>query len=184
MIVRGPFTLTWGGNTLADIESIDLEYDVDTDDYKANSGQVYEINKSIKASIKLTFLATDLASISAVLPQHFKAEGEQLGDGTFVFDERGALDIKPDDCDTEYIYNDLEIAACSEPNESFKLLHARTVIDGFEIGKIRKIVIKFVGEPGAGQSLIHLIGDQGEDDFFQLGDNDLFILGDNNNLVL
>lgn len=184
MIIRGPFSLTWGGNTLADIEQIGFEYETNTEDYEANSGQVYQIEKSRKAIITLTFLATDIPSLAAVLPQYFVAQDEQMADNTFVVDSRGAIDIRADDCDTEPIYNDLEILACDDPADSFKLLHARTMIEGFEIGKVRKIVVKFIGEPPAGTSIIQLLGDQGQDDFFQLGDNDLFILGDGNNLIL
>lgn len=189
MIVRGPFTLTWNGNTLEDIEAVDIEYDTNSEDYEANSGLTYEIFKSIKATIRLTFLSTDIEAIKAVLPQHFVAEGGQLGDGNFVIDTRGAIDIKADDCDTDPIYSDLEIVNCGSPEERFKLLHARTVVDGFEIGKIRKIVVKFIGEPQAGGSLIQLLGDLGEENFFMLGNpvgagDELFLLGNGENLIL
>lgn len=184
MIIRGPFNLTWGGNTLAEIETVEVEYETNSEDYQANSGQVYEIHKSIKASVRVTFLATDIPSLAVVLPQHFVAKDAQMADGTFVVDNQGAIDVSPDDCDTEPIYNDLEIESCGDPMQSIKLLHARTIVDNIEVGKIRKIVIKFIGEPPAGSSLIQLLGDQGADNFFQLGSDELFLLGDGNNLIL
>lgn len=184
MILRGPFTLTWGANTLEDIESIEVDYTVSSDDYEAGSGNVYGIEKSIKASVKLTFLATDIASLAAVLPQYYVPQNGVMADGTYVFDERGALDIVNDDCSTEFIYNNLTIESCGNPGERFKLIEARTIIDSFEIGKLRKIVVKFIGEPEPGNSIIQLLGDEGQADFFQLGNNELFLLGDGDNLIL
>lgn len=187
MIIRGPFSLSWRGNTLEDIESVDISYDTNSEDYEASSGQVYEISKSIKASISLTFLTTDIASLSAVLPQLFVPEDGLLGDGTFVSDERGAIDLKADDCDTDDIYGDLDLISCGDLAENLRLKNARTIVDGFEIGKIRKIVVKFIGEPEPGQSLMQILGVPSEavqNDYFQLGDNDLFILGDGDNLIL
>lgn len=184
MIIRGPFTLTWGGNTLEDIEAIEVEYETNTEDYEANSGNVYQIEKSIKASVRLTLLASDVASLGAILPQYFVPEDGQLGNGDFVFDPRGGIDIIPDDCSSESIYNDLMIESCGSPGEAFKLMNARTLVEGFEIGKLRKIVVKFIGEPDTGMSIVQLLGDQGEADFFQLGNDELFLLGDGNNLIL
>lgn len=184
MILRGPFTLLWGGNELQDIESVEVNYETNSDDYESNAGNVYQIEKSIKASLRLTFLATDIASMAAVLPQYFVPQNGILGDGNYVFDSRGAIDVVADDCATDPIYNDLQVTACGNPGESFKILNARTVIDAIEIGKVRKIVVKFIGEPDPGRSIIQLLGDQGQDDFFQLGNDELFLLGDGSNLIL
>lgn len=184
MIIRGPFSLTWGSSTLADIESIEIEHEISTEEYEANSGQTFEIEKSRKTYIKITLLATDIPSLAAVLPQYFVPQSSLMHDGSYVVDSRGAIDVVADDCDTEMIYHKLEIFACANPTESFKVFNCRTVIDSIEIGKVRKIVVKFIGEPEAGSSLFQFLGDQGEADFFQLGDNDLFILGDDTNLIL
>lgn len=184
MLIKGPFNILWGGNTLLDIESVDMQIEENNEDYEANSGHVYQIDKSKKASIRLTLLATDVESLAAVLPQYFVPAGEQLSDGSLVVDERGAIDVLLDDCDTLPIYNDLDLQSCGDPGESTKLMHARTTIDTIEIGKIRKIVIKFIGEPEPGRSIIQLLGDQGDDEFFQLGNDELFLLGDGNNLIL
>lgn len=189
MIVRGPFALTWNGTTLIDIEAVDIEYDTQGEDYESGSGIVFEVERALKASIRLTLLATDITTLAAVLPQYFVPEDGQLGDGNFVFDSRGAIDIIPDNCASEPIYSDLEIVACGDPTERFKLMNARTVIDGFEIGKIRKLVVKFIGEPAPGHSLIQLLGDTGEDDFFMLdnpagGGDELFLLDNDENLIL
>lgn len=187
MIVRGPFTLSWRGSILEDIESVEVEYDTSSEDYEANSGQVYEINKGIKAAIRLTLLANDIASLAAVLPQHFIAQNGILGDGSFVTSERGAIDIRPDQCDIDDIYGDLDLTSCGDLGENLRLKNARTIVDGFEVGKIRKIVVKFIGEPEPGQSLIQILdvpGEEEQNDYFQLGDNDLFILGDGDYLIL
>lgn len=184
MILRGPFTLAWGNNELLDIESVEVSYQVNSEDYESGAGNVYQIEKSTKASISLTLLATDIASLAAILPQYFVPENAILSNGSYVFDPRGAIDVLPDDCATEFIYNDLLITACGDPGESIKLLNARTIIDSIEIGKVRKIVVKFIGEPDPGTAIIQLLGDQGEEDFFQLGNDELFLLGDGDNLIL
>lgn len=184
MIIRGPFILKWGGNTLEDIETVDVDYENNSENYEANSGHIFEINKSIKLNVRLTFLATDIPSLAAVLPQYFVPADGQLANGDVVVDERGAIDILTEDCDTDYIYNDLEIISCGDPTETIKVMHARTIVERIEVGKIRKVVIKFIGEPEAGQSIAQLIGDQGEADFFQLDNDELFLLDDGNNLIL
>lgn len=184
MILRGPFTLTWGGNTLEDIESVEVSYETNSKEYEANSGSVYQIETGLKASARLTFLATDIASMAAVLPQYFVPQNSVMSDGNYVADPRGAIDIVAAECDSEPIYNDLTMDSCGNPGETVKILNARTLVDAIEVGKIRKIVVKFIGEPEAGRSIVQLLGDQGEEDFFQLGNDELFLLGDGNNLIL
>lgn len=184
-IIRGPFTLTWGDNVLEDIESISVNYQTSSDDYVSNAGLTYEINKAIKSTASITLLATDIPSLSAVLPQYFVANGGELGDGNFVANSNGAIDILADDCDTEYVYNDLIIESCGNPSESFKLMNCRTIVEGFEIGKLRKVVVKFIGEPDAGKSIVQLLGNEEfAENLFLLGSGDLFALGSGDNLIL
>lgn len=184
MTVRGPFNVKWGDTTIEDIESLDIEYDVTREEYESNAGNIYELERGIKSAVRLTLLATDLDSLKVLLPQYFVATGGELADGSYVVDERGAIDILPGDCDVEDEYHDLLITACGDPGEIFKLMHARSTIERFEIGKIRKVVIKLIGEPEPSQSVVQLLGDQGEDQFFQLGNDELFLLGSGENLLL
>lgn len=185
MIIRGPFTVEWGSNILADVEAVDIEYEQESEDYEANSGIIYEISKGIKASIRLTLLSSDIASVKAVLPQYFVATGGTLGDGGIVAGAAGAIDIKADDCNTNPVFNNLLITSCGNPKEVIKLYNARTVVDSFEVGKIRKIVVKFIGEPEVGQSIIQLLStEQFTENLFMLGNDQLFLLGNDQNLIL
>lgn len=183
--MRGPFTLSWGGNVLEDVEEIEFDLQTNSEEFETHAGNIFQIEGGIKAEVKVTLLSTDIPALAALLPQYFVPNGEILGDGTFVDNENGAIDLVPNDCSTDPIYNDLIITSCGETAESIKLIKARTLIDSIEIGKIRKVVVKLIGEPVAGESVIQVIGaSQIEGDLFLLGDNDLFALGSGENLLL
>ncbi len=147
--VKGPFNLTWGGNTLVGVEKVDVVYDVDSDDYQTVEGQTFELDGPVKASISLDLLDTDVASLGAVLPQNLVAEGEQMSTGETVDSSVGAIDLVAN-CDSS-TYNDLEIVSCNDPAEVYRLVNARTRLDGVEFdNKIRKVTVKFIGEPDQG----------------------------------
>lgn len=184
MIHKGPFTVRWGQNTLEEIETVDIQHEVDSEDYQANSGLVYQIDKTERVLVRMTFLSTDIASLAAVLPQYYVAQGEQLANGEFVNSPQGAIDIVPHKCDEETLYNDLDIIACGVAAEGMRIKNARTLIDNVEIGKIRKIVVKFIGEPEPGDSILQLLGDEELNDFFILDSGENFILDDGNYLEI
>ena len=154
-LVRGPFDITWGANTLANIEEIEVEYEQDSEDYTTVQHQTFELDGPIKSTVTLTFLSTDVASLAAVLPQHHVANSEILSTGETVSDADGAVELGALSCDESPVYNDLDIAACGNPSQVFRLVNARTKVDSVEFDdKIRKVMVKFVGEPGAGEANI------------------------------
>lgn len=150
-LVRGPFDLKWGGNTLLNIEEVSVDYDQDSEDYTTVQHQTYELDGPIKASVTLTLLASDVAALSVVLPQFHVANGGTMSTGETVANAYGAIDVVALDCDNTDVYNDLDVISCANPGEVFRLVNARTRIDSIEFDdKVRKVMVKFVGEPAQG----------------------------------
>lgn len=152
-LVIGPFNLTWGANTLNNIEEISNEYAQDSEDYTTVQHQTYELDGAIKSTVTLTLLASDVPALAAVLPQHHVANGGTMSTGETVTDIAGAIDMAAGDCDDDTVYNDLDIVSCANPGQVYRLVNARTKLDGVEFDdKIRKVMIKFVGEPAPGEA--------------------------------
>lgn len=159
-VVRGPFNLTWGVNTLTDVESIAIEHTVDSADYQTIEGRTLEIDGSHKASATITLLSSDIASLAAVLPQYYVANGGVLSTGETVSSADGAIDVRAAACDEELIFNDLDIVSCGANATVLRLVNARTRIDGIEIdNKIQKVMIKFVGETVTNQATIQFFNE-------------------------
>jgi len=153
MLIKGPFNIKWGANTILDVEEISVEHSISSDEYETVQGNNYEVDGSYKASVTLTLLGSDLPALAAVLPQHFVANGEVLSTGETVTNAEGAMDIVPGDCGSTH--NDLDIMSCATPANVFRLVNARSKIDSIDIdGKIQKVMVKFVGEPAADEATI------------------------------
>ena len=158
MLIKGPFNLTWGENTILDVEEINVEHSITSDEFETVQGNTYEIDGAYKASVTLTLLASDLPALGAILPQHLVANGKKLSTGETVTNADGAIDIVPGDCGA--IHNDLDIKSCASPANVFRLVNARTKIDSVEIdGKVQKVSVKFVGEPAADEATIQFFTD-------------------------
>lgn len=152
-LVRGPWDITWGVNTIGNIEEIEVEYEQDSEDYTTVQHETFELDGPIKSTVMLTLLSTDVAALAAVLPQYHVANAEELSTGETVDDEDGAIDVTAVNCDTVPVYHDLDITSCGDPGQTFRLVNARSKIDSIEFDdKIRKVVVKFVGEPEAGEA--------------------------------
>lgn len=146
-IVRGPFELNWGDNVIADVEEIDVEHTIDSEDFVTLQGRTHEIDGNFKAVATITLLASDIQALAALLPQHFVANGQTLSTGEKVMHAQGAIDIKPRECDENLLYNNLDIISCANPGYVFRIVNARTKFEGIEFSeKIQKVMIKFVGE--------------------------------------
>lgn len=176
MIVRGPFTIKWRGNILEDIEAIDLEYDLGSEDFETNSGHVYQIDQSVKSSAKITFLASDIASLALVLPQYYVPYNGMLSTGEVVGTEDGAIDVRAAACDESIVYGDLDILSCGASSQSFRLKNARTTIDSLEIGKVRKVAVKFISEPEDDEPTVQFLGEIDTYDYLLLDTAETFIL--------
>jgi len=151
-LVKGPFNVKWGSNTLLDISEISLDYSQDSNTYTTVQNNSYVVDSAISSSVSLTFLASDVPALAAVLPQYHVANGGQLSSGETVTDADGAIDIKAASCDTDPVYNDLDIISCGVPGQVFRLKNARTKIDSMEFADnaIRTVTVQFLGEPEAG----------------------------------
>lgn len=153
MLIKGPFNLTWGANTILDVEEINVEHSISSDEFETVQGNTYEIDGAYKASVTLTLLASDIPALGAILPQHLVAKGSVLSTGESVTSDDGAIDIVPGDCGATH--NDLDIESCANPANVFRLVNARTKIDSVEIdGKVQKVSVKFVGEPATDEATI------------------------------
>lgn len=151
-LVRGPFDLKWGANTLQDVSEISLDFSQDTNDYSTIDNRKYTIDGAISATVTLTFLASDVASLAAVLPQYHVPGGGTLSSGETVSGSVGAIDIVAAACDSDPVYNDLDVIACGSNSQVFRLKNARTKIDSMEFADnaVRTVTVAFIGEPAAG----------------------------------
>lgn len=151
-LVKGPFEIEWGNNTLEDISEISLDYSQDSNQYPTVKNQTYTVDGPIQASVTLTLLASDVSALAAVLPQYHVANGGTMSSGETVNNTDGAIDVKSAACDDEPVYNDLNIISCGNPGQVFRLKNARTKIDSMEFADnaIRTISVQFLGEPESG----------------------------------
>jgi hypothetical protein len=149
-LVRGPFNISWGGNTLMNIEEISVDYEQDSEDYTTVQHQTYQVDGPIKSTVTLTLLASDVPALAVVLPQYHVANGGTMSTGERVNEANGAIDVIARDCGDTPIYNDLDIVSCANPGHVFRLVNARTKLDSLEFDdKIRKIMVQFIGEPAS-----------------------------------
>lgn len=152
-IIRGPFEIQWGGNTISDVEELAIEHTIDSEDFETLGGRTLEIDGNFKATAILTLLASDITALSLVLPQHWVANGGILSTGETVNNAAGAIDIVPRSCDDAITYHNLDIISCGSPANIARIVNARTKYEGIEIdNKIQRVMIKFVGEADPGDA--------------------------------
>lgn len=146
-IIRGPFELKWGDNTLTDIEEISLEHTIDSEEFQTVQGKTIEIDGAYKVSATITLLASDISALAVLLPQHFIENGGVLSTGETVNNAQGAIDIRAGSCTESIIYNNLDITSCGNPGQVARIVNARTKLEGVEIdNKVQKVMVKFIGE--------------------------------------
>lgn len=154
-LVRGPFNLRWGDNVLADIEEIDVEHEVATDDYETIQGKTYELDGAYRVALTATLLASDIPALAIVFPQYFVPNGGQMSTGETVNNADGAIDVRAAACDETLIYDNLDIESCANPSNVMRIVNARTRIEGVEIdNKIQKVMVRFVGESAQDEASI------------------------------
>lgn len=153
MLVRGPFTLKWGDNVLEDVEELDVSHEINSDEVETIQGNTYEMDGAYKVSAVATFLATDIATLAAVLPQHFVPNGQVLSTGETVNEANGAIDVVPQSCEDDLVKNNLDIISCGNPSKVVRIVSARTKIEGYEVDNmLQKVQVKFVGEAEQGEA--------------------------------
>jgi hypothetical protein len=152
-IVKGPFTIAWGLNVITDVEELNVEHVIDSEDFVTLQGRTLEIDGNSKVTAIVTLLRSDIDAIAALLPQNHVANGETLSTGQTVDDVDGAIDLTPRACDESTVYNNLDITSCEDPGTVFRIVNARTKFEGVEFSeKIQKVMIKFIGEAAADEA--------------------------------
>lgn len=162
MLVRGPFDIKWGGNTIQDVEKADVKYEVASDDHETMSGKNITVDGAQKVSVSLDLLSTDIGSLAIVLPQYFVPDGGILSTGETVNDSHGAIDVKPHACDEGLLYNDLDLISCGNPGQVLRVKHARTRIDSVTMdNKLQITTVMFIGEAEADEAVIQFFKENG-----------------------
>lgn len=158
-LIKGPFNFKWGANQLNNVSDISVDYTVDTSDTDTLDGRKFTVQTGMSATVTLTLLDNDVASLATVLPQYYVAQGEKLSTGETA-GTGGAIDIVAASCATADTNNDLDIIACGTGASVLRLVNARTQVDSVDIGDgLRTVAVMFIGEPAAGEGVIQLFPD-------------------------
>lgn len=159
-LVKGPFSIQWGSNPILDVSELGFNYDVATNDYETIQGTTYTVEGAITASVEVTLLASDVASLATIFPQYYVAKGSTLSTGEQVTGQDGAIDIKAAACDSSSSNYNLEITSCN--GEVTRLVNARTSLSGvdFADNSVRTVTVTFRGEPESGQGIIQFFGEK------------------------
>lgn len=159
-LVKGPFNFKWGANTLSNVSEISVDYTVDTSDTTTLDGNKYTTQTGMSATVTLTLLDNDIASLATVLPQFYVPMGGTLSTGETVTQSQGAIDITAASCTTSDVYNQLDIYACGTNAQVMRLVRARTQIDSIDIGDgLRTVAVLFIGEPNSGDAVVQFLQD-------------------------
>ena len=158
-LVKGPFSIQWGSNPILDVSELGFNYDVATNDYETIQGTTYTVEGAITASVEVTLLASDVASLATIFPQYYVPKGGTLSTGEQVTGADGAIDIKAAACDSSSSNYNLEITSCN--GEVTRLVNARTSLSGvdFADNSVRTVTVTFRGEPESGQGIIQFFGE-------------------------
>ena len=155
-LVKGPFTIKWGANTLTDVESVDLSFDQESNDYTTVDGRTITLKGAISASATITLLASDAESLVALLPQFAKTAGNTMSSGETVNTGKVALDILAGDCTSTEEKLDLDIISCGNPGEILRIKSCSTSISSMDLenNQVRTVELTFTGEPAQGVAAI------------------------------
>lgn len=152
-LIRGPFSLKWGDNVITDVEEIDVEHEIDSEDYDTLQGRRLQLDGVYFVSAIVTLLASDIPALAALLPQHFVENGGVLSTGETVSNAQGAVDLVPGGCDESIVYNNLDIISCGNPAQVTRLNNVRTKFEAIEVdNKLQKVMVKFIGEAPYGEA--------------------------------
>lgn len=151
-LVKGPFNVSWGANTLKDVESIDLSFEQESNDYTTVDGRKFTIKGAISASATITLLASDAESLSLVVPQFARTAGSTMSSGETVATGKVAIDVLAGDCTSESSKYDLDIESCGNPGEVLRIKACSTSISAMNLenNQVRTVEITFTGEPEQG----------------------------------
>lgn len=159
-LVKGPFNFKWGANQLNNVSEISVDYATETSDTTTLDGNKYMIETGRSATVTLTLLDNDIASLATVLPQFYVPMGGTLSTGETVTQSQGAIDITAASCTTSSVYNQLDIYACGTNAQVMRLVRARTQIDSIDVSDgLRTVAVMFISEPQAGDAVVQFLQD-------------------------
>lgn len=147
-VIKGPFNLVWGKNMLTDVESVDLNFEMEGNDYNTMDGRSFSLQRAISASATISLLASDAVSLAPIIPQFAKLAGSTMTSGEVVEDGTVAIDMFSN-CEASEDKYDLDIISCNDPSQVLRLKACSTSVAGvnFENSQTRVIEITFTGEP-------------------------------------
>lgn len=159
-LVKGPFNFKWGANNINNVSDISVDYSVDTSDTSTLDGNKFTVQTGMSATVTLTLLDNDIASLAMLLPQFYVAYHGVLSTGETVNNPAGAIDVTAASCTTSDVYNQLDIYACGTNAQVLRLVHARTQIDSVDVADgLRTVAVQFIGEPASGDAVIQFLTD-------------------------
>lgn len=159
-LVKGPFNFKWGANSINNVSEVSVDYTVDTNDTTTLDGNKYTVQTGMSATVSLTLLDNDIASLAMILPQFYVANGQTLSTGETVTNVAGAIDVTAAQCTTSDVYNQLDIYACGTNAQVLRLVHARTQVDSVDVSDgLRTVTVMFIGEPQGGDAVIQFLTD-------------------------
>lgn len=145
-VIKGPFNIVYGANTLAEISAIKVAYSVDTTDTSTVQGQKIRTYGAHQVILTVTFLQSDVASLAVALPQYFVANGGVLSTGETITDPVGAIDLVPGGCASGSSAQDLIIYSCGTNAQVLRIVQAASEIDGLTMDeKSLTVDVNFVG---------------------------------------
>jgi len=159
-LIKGPFNFKWGANTLANVSEMSVDYAVESSDTTTLDGNKFMVQTGISATVTMTLLDNDIASLAMVLPQYYVPVGGTLSTGETVANPEGAIDVVAASCETSDVFNQLDIYACGSNANVLRLVNARTQIDSIDVGDgLRTVAVMFIGEPGPGEAVVQFLRD-------------------------
>lgn len=159
-LVKGPFNFKWGANQLNNVSEVSFDYTVETSDTTTLDGNRFTVQTGMSATVTLTLLDNDIASLATVLPQYYVPMGGTLSTGQIVTNPQGAIDIAAASCSTSDVYNQLDIYACGTNAQVLRLVNARTQVDSIDLADgLRTVAVQFIGEPQSGAAVVQFLQD-------------------------
>lgn len=146
-IVRGPFNLLFGPNTLAAIATLKIAYSVDTTDTATVQGQKIRTFGAHQVIVTATFLKSDVPALAIALAQYFVPNGGVLSSGETVNDSRGAIDLVPGGCASASNPLDLIIESCGTNAPVLRVMDCISEISGLTVDEQSLTVdVDFTGQ--------------------------------------
>jgi len=157
-LVKGPFVVKWGSNTLEDVQDYSFDYSTDSNDYTTIDGRKTTLDGAISASVSIQLLKSDVDALATVLPQYYVPQGGTMSTGEVVASADGAIDVVAASCDSVTVYNNLDIISCGTNSTVVRLVNARSMIDSVDLqdSTVLTFTIKFVGEPAQGDAAVQV----------------------------